>query len=518
VKRPAKGAIELFEEAVYLLRRTPIAAIARYYAGALPFCLGFMFYWADMSQSAFAYEHCAPAALGLAILYFWMLYCQAAFVQKLRGEISGEIPAPSSALLQFALQSTKFVLLPLALLTLLPYAGVYAFYQNLMAAPKFDEAKKQARLWAQQNWIVLGILALCNLVVFLNIAAALLYLPYLVKMFLGIESVYTRSGSAMFNTTFFAVAISLTYLAVNPLAKAVYLLRCYYGESVETGDDLRTELMHAVRVLILIVALAAIGQRSSAQQRPASETRVEALDRAIEDVIHRPEFTWRLPRAERPPANNQNWFIRTTESIFTWVGKGLKQIGRWFEQFMKWLGDKLRAIFSTGNGGSGPDSRKLRIWMLALLAAVAGILGWLLWSTLRNRKRRRVGSAIAVAAPVIELNDVDLQADQQPVDQWLQLARECIGRREFRLALRAMYLGGLASLADRSLISIHRGKSNLDYARELKRKAWKQPELTAVFTENLGVFERSWYGMYDVDETTIERFESNLSRMRTNAE
>src|ERR1019366_9370994 len=33
-----------------------------YYTGSLPFVLGFLFFWADMSQSAFAYDHCAPAA------------------------------------------------------------------------------------------------------------------------------------------------------------------------------------------------------------------------------------------------------------------------------------------------------------------------------------------------------------------------------------------------------------------------------------------------------------------------
>jgi len=41
-----KGAIELIEEAVQLLRRAPAASLAIYYAGALPFVLALLYFWA----------------------------------------------------------------------------------------------------------------------------------------------------------------------------------------------------------------------------------------------------------------------------------------------------------------------------------------------------------------------------------------------------------------------------------------------------------------------------------------
>jgi hypothetical protein len=46
----------------------------------------------------------------------------------------------------------------------------------------------------------------------------------------------------MLNTTFFATAFWLTYLCVDPIAKAVYVLRCFYGESLRSGEDLKAEL------------------------------------------------------------------------------------------------------------------------------------------------------------------------------------------------------------------------------------------------------------------------------------
>ena len=141
MKRPTKSAVELYEEAVFLLRRSP-EALTAYYAGSLPFVLGFLFFWSDMSQSAFAYDHCAPAALGLALLYSWMIYWQTLFVRKLYTQVSGtdsldwrSSERSRAGFLQIAIQPTKLVVLPVAALAVLPFAGSYAFYQNLMAAP-----------------------------------------------------------------------------------------------------------------------------------------------------------------------------------------------------------------------------------------------------------------------------------------------------------------------------------------------------------------------------------------------
>jgi Domain of unknown function (DUF4129) len=530
MKRPARSAVELYEEAVYLLRSAPASALAAYYAGSLPFVLAFQFFWADMSQSAFAYDHCAPAALGLALLFLWMMYWQALFVRRLHAELSGVVAptwgsnqARRLGFLQFAVQPTKFLVLPVASLILLPFAGAYAFYQNLMAL-RDDEseslpravgaARKQALVWSTQNWTLLAILALLEVVVFLNIAAAILIAPYLAKLLLGMENVFTRSGLATMNTTFLAVTASLTYLVTNPLAKAVYLLRYFYAESVKTGEDLRVAQAFLPVLFLLLLPTLTTAQPAPPTSPPAVS--IEQLNHAIDDVIHRPEFTWRLPRPPRPPENNPNWFIRATQAFLDATVRGARQVGRWIDQFVTWLGDKLKSMLP-GFGGNhpGPDSRMLRALLYSLLVAVAVLLGWLLWRTVRSGKRTRALVATAVAAPAVELNEADLEAGHQPLDQWLQLARDCMARQELRLALRALYLASLAYLAERSLISIQRGKSNQDYARELRGKTRATPELLAVFVQNMRVFERSWYGLHLVDRGILEQFESNLQKMRT---
>jgi hypothetical protein len=530
MRRQEKSPIELYEEGIYLLRRAPSSVIATYYAGALPFILAFLFFWADMSQSSFAYEHCAPAALGLALLYCWMVYWQALFVRQLRLELSGA-PRPARfwseswrlGFVQFPLQPTKLFLLPLATLIALPFASAYAFYQALMAVTDQDcdsvshairASRKQAAMWQQQNWTILAILAMLDVVAFLNIGAMILIVPYLLKMLLGIETVFTRSGLATFNTTFVVVTAGLTYLATNPLAKAVYLLRYFYSESLETGEDLRAELKVAQTFLAVLFFIFIATGANAQPNNPPPQTSVTELNQAIDNVIHRAEFTWRLPRQARPPIDSPNWFIRTTERMVDAITKFAHRMGQWIEQFMKWLEEQLRKAIPGSGTNPGVSSGKLRALIYGLLVGVSIVLGWLLWQTMRHRKRSVVTQAIATAIPVANLNADELQADQHPLDEWLQLARDCMSRQEWRLALRALYLAGLANLADRSLIAIHRSKSNQDYARELRRKARARPELLALFAQNMGVFERVWYGMYDVDLKTVEQFESNLVRLR----
>jgi len=73
-----------------------------------------------------------------------------------------------------------------------------------------------------------------------------LVIPQALKLFFGIETIFTLSGMHIFNTTFMAVVCALTYLCLDPLVKAAYTLRCFYGEAVQTGEDLKVELRSLV--------------------------------------------------------------------------------------------------------------------------------------------------------------------------------------------------------------------------------------------------------------------------------
>jgi hypothetical protein len=275
-----RGALELIEQAVHLLRTAPAGTLASYYLGALPFVLGLLYFWTDMSRSPFAYDHLAAATLGVAALFLWMKFWQSVFARRLRAMMTGEPPpllnlrrAIRVFLAQTALQPTGLFLLPLASIPILPFGWVFAFYQSLTVLDDGEStelrssikaAGQQAALWPKQNHVLLVVLAGFGFCVFLNWTTLCLGLPVLLKTLLGVESFFSRSALSMLNTTFFAAIFSLTYLSVDPILKAGYALRCFYGQSVRSGEDLKADLRRfsvggqpAAACLILMFALSA---------------------------------------------------------------------------------------------------------------------------------------------------------------------------------------------------------------------------------------------------------------------
>ena len=245
------GPIQLIEEAVHVLRRGPVSVPAAYYIGTLPFMIRLLYFWADMSRSASAADRLTTASLSLALLFVWMKLWQSLFVQGIKARLGREAPpSPSAgsilrtAGVQAIVHGTGLILLPLSLVPALPFGWVFAFYQSAHMPDSRETpglrgtcrtAWRMARLWPGQNHLVLALFCLLGGVVFINFGLTLFFIPYLVRSLLGIETMFTLSGIHLLNTTFLATVLCLSWLAVDPLVKTVYALRCYYGLSLRTG-------------------------------------------------------------------------------------------------------------------------------------------------------------------------------------------------------------------------------------------------------------------------------------------
>src|SRR5580704_5702787 len=173
-QRDGKSALDLLEEATQLLRTAPAAVLAVYFLGTIPFVLGLLYFWADMSRSPLAPQHLAGASLGMALLFFWMKFWQAVFARRVRAQAAGEEFPPftfrrclRTIFVQAIIQPIGLLLLPLALIPVLPFPWVYAFYQNVTALDDGTEtaigvlvknSRKQAALWPMQNSAMLAIM------------------------------------------------------------------------------------------------------------------------------------------------------------------------------------------------------------------------------------------------------------------------------------------------------------------------------------------------------------------------
>jgi hypothetical protein len=523
-----RPALELIEEAMHALRSAPVSALVAYVLGTAPFVAGMLFFWSDMSRSAFAEKHLVGGAIGLSVLFVWMKTWQAIFAAIVRAHVGRE-PAPQfsarvitrTVVRQLAIQPSSFVILPPLLIVLFGFGWFFAFYQNVVVlGARGDESLREfmKRCWrastfAQtQNHAMLGIVKLFGLFVCLNIAIAMIQVPHLLKSFAGIESPFTLSAASALNTTFLAAVVALTYLCVDPLVKTIYVLRCFYAESRQSGEDLRVELRKfAVAAAVIVFLFAAPGTfgAESTASKPAAAVDAAELNRAIDETLRKPEYTWRAPRPKVEKTAKSNEESAFWNRIGEWLKSVGKSVDRWFTKVFRWRNSSTPSM----PGFSLFSKEGLTYVLILLVAIIIGLLLYFLWR-FKWKKRGAIAEAEAIAAPP-NLADENVTAEQLPEDGWLRLGLEMIDRGELRLALRAFYLASLAHLAERDLITLAKFKSNRDYERELQRRSHALPELSATFSDNVSTFDRVWYGLHDVTSDLLERFRVNVERIKS---
>jgi len=583
----ARPALETLDEAFHLVRHAPLRALTAYYVGSVPFVLSLLYFWGDMAHSAFARHNLAPGALGMALLFVWMKAWQAIYGQYLYAEVGGQTAPVLSArhvarlaARQAIIQPLGLLILPVALLTMVLFPSSYAAYQNacvlddghtLEIRDLLRKARALAKLWPQQNvlliwalspfllvlamgfhltivpiytaiapdWamsligfysVILAIVILplspFGMIIALNIGVALYFLPLLLHSLLGIQTAVIQNPYILASTSVNAIILGLVYLCLDPFMKAAYVLRCFYGESVQSGADLRLALRTEAKTrktlaaLVLCVMALFICHSAGAQETaapPPATTNIapsvepEQLAVALDQELQHRRYAWRMPRvAEEKP---DNIFSRTGE----WINDQLKAFGNWVDRGWKKLDRWLNKLFRSHNpkdpGSSGQFWLELLMYvLLAAVLSVAAVTGYRMW---RNRLRTATPTvAIEAAAPQPDLEDESTTADALSQDGWLEMANDAAARGDMRLALRALFLAGLSLLAHNGLIRIAKGKSNHDYARELQRRAHAQPHLLDAFEQNMGVFEAVWYGMHETSHELYEHMTANMERLR----
>ncbi len=527
-----KAGIELIEEAFVLLRTCPASILAAYFLGTVPFAAGFLVFCAHLSRHPEAPDHLAAATLTMTGLFIGMKFFHARFGAMLLARLRGEAP-PSwdpgatlrSVTTQTILQGTALFILPLSTLLVLPGGWVYAFYQNASALDDgktplrrlVRSAMQQSSLWPGQNHIVLLALTGFAFYVLLNWIILAMITPQLLEMFLGIETVFTQSPLSMLNTTFFAATAAVTFLSIDPLVKTCYVLRCFYGISLQSGDDLKTEVRKFSRrakslaLCGLLLLAPAASRAAETPPAPNPAVAVPELDRSISTVVQQDKYLWRSPRkkADRSREGFLDGFFKSIGEMVQSAFRGLRDL---LEAILDWIFGRDRRS-SNPWGNPGWEMPQLGL-LYGILAAVACGLAITAMRTLRAR-RLSTTAAESIVTPLPDLQDANTTADELPEDDWTRMGRGLLDQGELRLALRAFYLASLSHLSSRGLITIARSKSNREYERELRRRGHAMPELPLLFGENVGIFDRIWYGFHEVNADMVQHFVANLERMKT---
>jgi hypothetical protein len=516
-----RPAIEMLEEAVWLLKSLPLSVISLYLIGTLPFILTFLFFVSDMSSGAFASERAFGASLLVAISWIWMCCWQTAFCSRLREEIAGQTPSPWSvqrvatmAVIQSIFQPSGLIVLPIASLALVPFPWAYAFYQNVAALGDgtssgvrdlFRAASRQTGFWPRQNALILSLLSLLAFVILVNISVSIVVGANLLHSIFGIETVFTRSMHAALNSTFLIACASLTYIVVDVVAKTVYTLRCFYGSSLTTGEDIRAGLRFISAAAVLLVCAILAGVPSRAEMVPARD-----VDAAIQQVIRQPEYSWRVPH-QAP--KDDTALLRFADKIVSGVRSFADTMKRWTSDVVDWF-ERISKQDKGARPDSGLPANAVPMLLTVLLAGVVIAIGLRLYF---GYQREKVATVKSMAAAPIDLADESVTAALLPEEDWLRLGRELLAHGDIPRGVRALYLAGLANLGQRGLITVSQSKTNHEYRHEVARRARSSPNVLPAFTRTVEVFERTWYGQHPADDAAVQDLTANLERMKADA-
>jgi len=152
-------------------------------------------------------------------------------------------------------------------------------------------------------------------------------------------------------------------------------------------------------------------------------------------------------------------------------------------------------------------------WIVIVVLAGA-LVALLMRAKLPRRNSSRV-PAMPAGPAAIDLEDPSVLASQLPENEWIAMARDFVARGDHRMALRAYFLASLAFLASKELVVVGRSKTNLDYLREVRRRARSAAGLDGLFGHGIEAFESAWYGLHEVGVSDVSCFEENLERMRS---
>ncbi len=517
-RRPdERSAVELAEEALALLRRTP-AALAWHWAGLVPFWLAVLWYWTDMTHGALARQRCSVGALAVAVLYLWKRAAQSRAGAWVRSAAVDAAPARWTGRDWLAMAglhagySTWSLLaaVPMAL-AVAPLGWWLAWHESLTAVcdrPAHDAGDAPRRAWASaradpaQNHMALGIFSIAAPLMAVNLAIVFAVLPGLAQALLGVRWPYAMADGWMLRGLFAWVVLAATHLLLDPPLKAMYALRAFYLEARRTGADLRAEWRRCrASALTLALALVCVSATARAEPEPPSGAEIEQFNAAADRVLARPEFAWRLPRNAEP---EQGPPASMLERAMRWIGRQFAAIGRWLRRLLDrleaWLRRRELDALDHAAHERSTDWVRPAAWAVTLLVSALLAIG--LIRAARHRAAAAPRSPAAAAATALDSDTI--LATSQSSGEWIRLARELVAVGDHRRAVRALFLAMLADLAAAGWIEVRPARTNRDYRRDLERSAAVPEPVRQQFARWTAVFERCWYGAHSVDSRTVD--------------
>lgn len=190
----------------------------------------------------------------------------------------------------------------------------------------------------------------------------------------------------------------------------------------------------------------------------------------LKDILARPEFQWGQTPANQTP----DWLNGILESI---------------DEFFRRLARRVQNVTYYGR--------------TPLVLALTALFVLAIYFLSRGLSRNLVREAELAAQR--DEGDEPLTSKSA-----IQRAQSLSGRRDYRNAVRYLYLSSLLILDEKGLLRYDRSRTN----REVLHSVSTQPEVAAPLRNVIDVFDRVWYGFESVDEESYRGYVQHVDELR----
>lgn len=103
--------------------------------------------------------------------------------------------------------------------------------------------------------------------------------------------------------------------------------------------------------------------------------------------------------------------------------------------------------------------------------------------------------------------DFDVQETEENITDFDRAIQNEILNKQYRKAVRLLYLKIIRTLEQLELIKYSKEKTNIDYLRELHDN-----EIKTSFSSLTGIYNNVWYGQFNINEKQFQQYELNFAQ------
>lgn len=198
--------------------------------------------------------------------------------------------------------------------------------------------------------------------------------------------------------------------------------------------------------------------------------------------------------------NDPDFNYNVVKQQATWWDRFWNWVWLVWTSFLNWVGNLLKKLFGGSSVGAGAASVFQVVIVLLLVGLVVYIIAKLLGvDLLKLFTKKQPIEEIAYSESIENIHQINFD----------EAIEDAIAVKDFRLAVRLLYLRCLKQLSDAQLIEWQIEKTNYAYLNELKDA--EQRRSFSIVTRQ---FEYVWYGDFPVDRQSFQTINTSFQNFK----